>query len=121
MNANRLTLSYLESLFKAFGKSQIYIVPYLSYLNNTPSLKNFFRYNQSWIFPYMQNLFKIGFYSIYYYFSYFKNDEKSLHPKLILISLVSFNKMLYRKRKTYKDIFTSIKKLLLYSRSNHVQ
>lgn len=114
INHNRFSFVYLEKLYKAFGASQVDIVPYMYYMKNNFSLHNSFKYSPIWQVVYMINSMKVIYYSLIYTLNIF--NEKKKQYKLLIVFILAANKELYKRRDSYKEIFMHVKKLLKFKR-----
>ncbi|MCK5535740.1 MAG: hypothetical protein KAI79_02885, partial [Bacteroidales bacterium] len=114
INHNRFSFVYLEKLYKAFGTSQVELVPYMYYMKNNFSFHNYFKYSPVWQVVYIINIAKVLYYSLRYTLTIF--NEKKKQYKLLIVFILSANKELYKRRNSYKEIFIHIKKLLKFKR-----
>ena len=115
INHNRFSFVYLEKLYKAFGTSQVELVPYMYYMKNNFSFHNYFKYSPVWQVVYIINIAKVLYYSLRYTLTIF--NEKKKQYKLLIVFILSANKELYKRRNSYKEIFIHIKKLLKFKRN----
>jgi len=114
INHTRFSFVYLEKLYKAFGASQVDIVPYMYYMKNNFSLHNYLKYSPVWQVVYVINIMKVIYYSLMYTINIF--NKKKNQYKLLIVFILSANQELYKRRDKYREIFIHVKNLLKFKR-----
>jgi len=113
IDKSRMTLEYLEKLFKGFGKSNVYLRAYMKQVLKYQNSKTL-NFSNKWYIVYLYNFAK----NIYYSIKKSVSSNKLRYEMQITFNS-EFNKELLKNRARYKKLFIHVEKLNGYKRAAH--